>query len=417
MAAQSAPSQLAQFAQQLEERYKEDVQSQAVKDTNFMKGIGEVFHAACTRVDADKAAAEDSFHGAEKHVAESHSNVKELQQAVTEINNQLKGFYDKTARSSIDFVEKVRTASHAMEDRDSMVATALSRVCSQQQVQEQVLQAIGTVVSRHSAHGCALVMRVEAMERILHAHGVQIDMVPQRAQAIEDAAQDRGMVRGFSPMRPTAETQEHELGELTVRGFLPDRAPGAVSARDIPRPDRSPGRVPQHSHPQHRRAGDVRSSARVWPRSTRSLEAPTRPTEGTHQETGTTARRADAGRYFVTSPNSTRASPWTTGTQDSKNGFSDKIALTKEYQYDGDKSGEQWRMVVRFYLVPRTPEMEHILRTVEGREDSTTRVQDLASTGSPYSMDHLRVLAADLWGFLTPSSQEPPKGNCTTSRH
>ena len=61
---------------------------------------------------------------------------------------------------------------------------------------------------------------------------------------------------------------------------------------------------------------------------------------------------------------------------DHKSKFSEKVAIIKDYQYDGDKNGAQWRLVIRPYLISRAPVMAVLLQNIENNEDQPALVQD-----------------------------------------
>ena len=57
--------------------------------------------------------------------------------------------------------------------------------------------------------------------------------------------------------------------------------------------------------------------------------------------------------------------------QTSKNLFSDKVAMTKENQYDGIKNAGGWKTSIRNYWVSKAREMDPLLRLVDQNEDVT----------------------------------------------
>ena len=82
------------------------------------------------------------------------------------------------------------------------------------------------------------------------------------------------------------------------------------------------------------------------------------------------------------------------------NPFTEKVAVMKEYQFDGDRNGAQWRMSIRIYLISKAPEIAAVLKTVEDNEDARATVSDLATRSLGVPHDRIRSMAADLWAFL-----------------
>ena len=86
---------------------------------------------------------------------------------------------------------------------------------------------------------------------------------------------------------------------------------------------------------------------------------------------------------------------------DRKNKFSEKVAILKDYMYDGERNGGQWRLVVRPYLIFRAPGIETILNFVESNDDIMASVGNLLAHRIVEDDELLIDLAADFWGFLT----------------
>ena len=86
--------------------------------------------------------------------------------------------------------------------------------------------------------------------------------------------------------------------------------------------------------------------------------------------------------------------------QEHRSPFTEKVAVMKEYQFDGDRNGASWRMNIRIYLISKAPEIAALLNTVEDNEDMRATVADLALRNLGVPNDRIRSLAADLWGFL-----------------
>ena len=59
--------------------------------------------------------------------------------------------------------------------------------------------------------------------------------------------------------------------------------------------------------------------------------------------------------------------------------FAEKVAVMKEYQFDGDRNGAHWRMSIRIYLISKALEIAAVLKTVEDNEDARAMVTDLAT--------------------------------------
>ena len=85
---------------------------------------------------------------------------------------------------------------------------------------------------------------------------------------------------------------------------------------------------------------------------------------------------------------------------DHKDRFSEKVAILRDYTYDGEHKGAQWRLFVKPYLISRAPEIEEILKYVEAHDDVPMMVRDLLPKRIVPD-DTLIGLASDLWGFLT----------------
>ena len=62
---------------------------------------------------------------------------------------------------------------------------------------------------------------------------------------------------------------------------------------------------------------------------------------------------------------------------DKKHRFSEKVVILKNYMYDGEHNGGQWRLVVRPYLISQAPEIEAILKFVESNDDTMASVSNL----------------------------------------
>ena len=73
----------------------------------------------------------------------------------------------------------------------------------------------------------------------------------------------------------------------------------------------------------------------------------------------------------------------------------------KDYMYDGERNGGQWRLIVKPYLISRAPEIEAILNFVESHDDIMANVSSLLTHRIIEDDEVLINLAADLWGFLT----------------
>ena len=78
-----------------------------------------------------------------------------------------------------------------------------------------------------------------------------------------------------------------------------------------------------------------------------------------------------------------------------------KVATMPQYQYDGEKNGAQWRLIVKPYFISKAPEIAGILRSIEDHEDQSATVSNLATRGLGVHPETIRSLSADLWGFLT----------------
>ena len=87
--------------------------------------------------------------------------------------------------------------------------------------------------------------------------------------------------------------------------------------------------------------------------------------------------------------------------EDHRSRFSEKVAVMAAYQYDGDKGGAQWRLMIRQYLISRAPEMEIILQAVDAQEDRSAMAKELAPAVPILSPQLVQKLSRDLWGFLT----------------
>ena len=57
--------------------------------------------------------------------------------------------------------------------------------------------------------------------------------------------------------------------------------------------------------------------------------------------------------------------------------FSEKVALTKENQYDGIKNGAAWRVTTGNCFASRIPEVDIVLRLVEDNEDVPAVVSNI----------------------------------------
>ena len=73
----------------------------------------------------------------------------------------------------------------------------------------------------------------------------------------------------------------------------------------------------------------------------------------------------------------------------------------RQYQYDGEKNGAQWRLIVKPYFISKAPEIACILKSIEDHEDQSATVSNLATRGLGVHPETIRSLSADLWGFLT----------------
>ena len=87
--------------------------------------------------------------------------------------------------------------------------------------------------------------------------------------------------------------------------------------------------------------------------------------------------------------------------EDHRSRFSEKVAVMAAYQYDGDKGGAPWRLMIRQYLISRAPEMEIILQAVDAQEDRSAMTKELAPAVPILSPQLVQKLSRDLWGFLT----------------
>ena len=87
--------------------------------------------------------------------------------------------------------------------------------------------------------------------------------------------------------------------------------------------------------------------------------------------------------------------------EDQRSKFSEKVAVMSSYQYDGEKGGAQWRLMMKHYLIGKAPEMELILRDVDAHEDTSAMIQDLARRLPGGSLQQVQKLSRDLWAFLT----------------
>ena len=58
--------------------------------------------------------------------------------------------------------------------------------------------------------------------------------------------------------------------------------------------------------------------------------------------------------------------------------FSEKVALTKDVQYDGVKNGPGWKLTTSNYFISKAPDLEHILQLIETQEDVPVSTQSLS---------------------------------------
>ena len=59
--------------------------------------------------------------------------------------------------------------------------------------------------------------------------------------------------------------------------------------------------------------------------------------------------------------------------------FSEKVALTKENQYDGNKNGAAWRTTTSNYFISRVPEIDVIFKLIEENEDVPATVANISA--------------------------------------
>ena len=76
------------------------------------------------------------------------------------------------------------------------------------------------------------------------------------------------------------------------------------------------------------------------------------------------------------------------------------------YQYDGEKNGAQWRLIVKFDFIPKALEIAGILGSIEDHEDQSATVSNLATRGLGVHPEMIPNLSADLWGFKCDRQEE-----------
>ncbi len=82
--------------------------------------------------------------------------------------------------------------------------------------------------------------------------------------------------------------------------------------------------------------------------------------------------------------------------------FDDKVALSKEYSFDGTTGGDRWRVKLRGYWISRCPALMPMLDWAEKREASPVHVGDLYGRTwrrQKIPDEHTDRLNEVVWGF------------------
>ncbi len=83
--------------------------------------------------------------------------------------------------------------------------------------------------------------------------------------------------------------------------------------------------------------------------------------------------------------------------------FDDKVALSKEYSFDGTTGGDRWRVKLRGYWISRCPALMPMLDWAEKQEATPVYVQELyGRTWRRQKLpdEHTDRLNELIWGFL-----------------
>ncbi len=56
--------------------------------------------------------------------------------------------------------------------------------------------------------------------------------------------------------------------------------------------------------------------------------------------------------------------------------FDDKVAISGDYAFSGEKGGEQWRVRVRGYWISKCPALLKLIDWAEKRDDQAITLQD-----------------------------------------
>jgi hypothetical protein len=83
--------------------------------------------------------------------------------------------------------------------------------------------------------------------------------------------------------------------------------------------------------------------------------------------------------------------------------FSEKVATMPQYQYDGEKNGAQWRLILKPYFISKAPEIAGILKSIEDHEDQSATVSNLATPGLGVHPETIRI------GSLGLPDTQPPR--------
>lgn len=87
--------------------------------------------------------------------------------------------------------------------------------------------------------------------------------------------------------------------------------------------------------------------------------------------------------------------------QEPGNLFSEKVALSKENQFDGKKQRSTWKTTTRNYFLTKATDIDYILDLVEAHEDVPAKAHDIgvALRGILRSA-RVQYLAEEVWGYL-----------------
>ena len=81
--------------------------------------------------------------------------------------------------------------------------------------------------------------------------------------------------------------------------------------------------------------------------------------------------------------------------------FSEKVALTKDVQYDGVKNGPGWKLTTSNYFISKAPDLEHILQLIETQEDILVSAQSLSQICRTTTMPaRISQLSSEIWSYM-----------------